>query len=236
MKRFENKPSGILNASDLKTWKGKLFYWCMFVLLAGMCFFTLLPAVWVVLSGFKDTQEIYSGFSFFPSDMSPSHMLSRLTESWEALGLGNSIINTIVMSLGSLALTLTVCGLGGYVISRLRPRGSRLILVLVLWTMMMPGQLRTVPLFISWLSFPFVAELPFEVSILDTYWPIWLSAAANAFEVLLFKSYFDSIPISYVEAAKLDGCGNIRTFFSIMLPLSMPIIIYVSIMLSLIHI
>jgi len=230
MNRFSTKQAGIISLSDLKTMKGKIAYWSVFAFLLFTCIFTLFPAIWVLLSGFKDSQEIYSGFSPFPRDMSLEHMMTCIVDSWKTLELGRSMINTVIMSMGSLCLTLIVCGIGGYVLSKMKPRGTNFVLQLVLWTMMMPGQLRTVPLYISWLSFPFVANFPFEVSLINTYWPIWLSSAANAFEVLLFKHYFDSIPMSYVEAAKLDGCGNLSIFFRIMMPLSKPIVIYVSIM------
>ena len=67
------------------------------------------------------------------------------------------------------------------------------------------------------------------MSLLNTYWPMWLTAAANTFNVILFKNSFDSLSSSYVEAAKLDGCSDIGILVKILLPLSKPIVIYVSI-------
>ncbi|WP_320986845.1 carbohydrate ABC transporter permease, partial [Hungatella effluvii] len=60
-------------------------------------------------------------------------------------------------------------------------------------------------------------------------WPMWLCAGANAFNILLFKNSFDSLPVSLVEAARLDGCGRIKVFSRIILPLSKPIIAVVAI-------
>ena len=100
--------------------------------------------------------------------------------------------------------------------------------VLVVWTMMMPSQIRMVPNYISMLHFPFAYDIG-GVNLLNTFWPLWLPPAANAFNIVLFKNAFDSLSNTYVEAAKLDGCTNFGVFFKIMLPLSMPIIIYVSI-------
>ncbi len=229
MKCFDNKPTSVLCASDLKSLKGKVVYWAIFAILVIMCVIAVLPSFWAIMNAFKETQEIYSGFKFFPENMSPDHLLSRITTSWNELELGRSYINTIVMSLGSVAMMLVVCGLSGFAISRLKPFGSALIFTLIVWTMMIPSQMRTVPLYISWMNFPFLVNSPLNVNILDTYWPMWLSAAGNAFNILLFKNYFDSVSISLIEAAKLDGCGNIKIFSSIMLPLSTPIIIYVTI-------
>lgn len=229
MKRFHTKQTGILSNSDLKTFKGKALYWIFFAILSMLCIIAIIPALWTVFSAFKDTQELYGGFSFFPKEMSWSKFTGRLSESWKLLQFGSSIFNTILMSVGSWAMTILVCGFGGYVLSKLKPSGSKVIFVLIVWTMMMPSQMRIVPNYISYLHFPFAYDIG-GVSLLNTYWPMWLSAAANAFNVVLFKNSFDVLSQSYVDAAKLDGCGNFGIFFKIMFPLSMPVIIYVSIM------
>ena len=114
MKRFDNKTTGILSSSDLKTFKGQLLYWIFFALLLIVSIISLFPAIWTILTSFKETQEIYTGFSLFPKDMSPSTLLSRITDSWAELQLGTSFINTIVLSLGNLVFTVVVCGFAEY--------------------------------------------------------------------------------------------------------------------------
>ena len=231
MKRFDNKQTGLLSSADLKTFKGQLVYWLFFAVLIVVCFISLFPAIWTLLTAFKETQEIYGAFSLFPKNMSPSNLWHRISDSWNQLQLGDSFINTIVLSVGNTVSTIVVCGFAGYVLSKLKPRGSKIVFTLVVWTMMMPGQIRMVPNYIAMLNFPFASQnsiIP-GISLLDTYWPMWLGAAANAFNVILFKNAFDSLSQSYVEAGKLDGCSNFGIFFRIMLPLSMPIIIFVSI-------
>ena len=205
MSRFDNKQTGLLSGSDLKTVKGKIIYWVFFASLIVVCFISL-----------------------FPKDMSPATLWNRFYTAWDELKLGDSFLNTIYYSVGSLVLTIVVCGFGGYVLSKLKPKGSRFVFMLVVWTMMMPGQIRMVPNYISMLHFPFAYDIG-GVNLLNTFWPMWLPAAANAFNIVLFKNAFDSLSNTYVEAAKLDGCTNFGVFFRIMLPLSMPIIIYVSI-------
>lgn len=229
MKRFENKPMGLLSSSDLKTLKGRLVYWMFFAILVITCMISVFPAIWTILTAFKETREIYGAFSFFPKDMSWGNIVRRITESWNELQMADSFLNTIVMSIGSLVSTIVVCGFCGYVLSKLKPKGSKLIFTLVVWTMMMPTQMRIVPNYITMLHFPFAYDFGVGVSLLDTYWPMWLGAAANAFNIILFKNAFDGLSQSYVEAAKLDGCGNFGIFFRIMFPLAMPVIIYVAI-------
>lgn len=229
MKRFDDKQTGILSSSDLKTAKGKLLYWLFFGILVIVCVFTLFPALWTILTAFKETQEIYGEFTLFPANMSPSNLWHRISDSWEQLQLGDSFINTIILSLGNCVSTVVVCGFAGYVLSKLKPRGSGVVFTLIVWTMMMPGQIRMVPNYIAMLNFPFASDYAPGISLLDSYWPMWLGAAASSYNVILFKNAFDALSQSYVEAGKLDGCGNFGIFFRIMFPLSMPIIIYVSI-------
>ena len=229
MKRFNNKTTGILSSSDLKTFKGKLLYWIFFAILMTVSVISLFPAIWTILTAFKETREIYTGFSLFPKDMSSATLLGRITESWSSLQLGTSFLNTIILSLGNLAFTIVICGFAGYVLSKLKPRGSRVVFVLVVWTMMMPGQLRMVPNYVTMLHFPFAYDFGAGINLLDTYFPLWLGSAASAFNIILFKNAFDGLSKSYVEAAKIDGCSNLGIFFKIMFPLSMPVIIYVSI-------
>lgn len=229
MKKFSGKQTGILSNVDLKTLQGKLIYWIFFAILIVVAIISIVPAIWTVLTAFKDTQEIYAAFSFFPQDMSWGKMSARVSESWKALQLGDSFVNTIVLSLGSLVSRIVVCGFGGYVLSKLKPRGTKLIFTLVVWTMMMPSQIRMVPNYISYLHFPFAFDMGIGVNLLDTYWPMWLGAGADTFAVLLFKNAFDALSDSYVEAAKLDGCSNFGVFFKIMLPLAGPVLIYESI-------
>ena len=228
MKRFENKQTGVISMSDLKSVKGKVVYWLFMAILICIAVVSVVPAIWTICSAFKDTQEIYSSFTFFPKDMSWDRFVTRLTESWQQLQLGDSIINTVILSVGDVVFKIIVCGFGGYVLSKLKPTGTKLIFTLVVWTMMMPSQIRMVPNYISWLHFPFAYDWG-GVNLLDTYWPMWLSAGADTFSVLLFKNVFDGLSQSYVEAAKLDGCTNYGVFFKIMLPLSMPVMIYESI-------
>lgn len=228
MKKFSEKQTGILSNSDLKTWQGKLLYVLIFAFLLAITIISVIPAIWTLLTSLKSTQEIYKSPGFFPEGLTVSGAEKRISESWKELQLGDSIINTVILSIGSCVFKIVVCGFGGYVLSRLKPKGTKLIFTLVVWTMMMPGQIRIVPNYISYMHFPFAYDIG-GVNLLDTFWPMWLNACGDTFAVLLFKNSFDSLSMSYVESAKLDGCNNYGVFFRIMLPLSTPVLIYESI-------
>lgn len=229
MRKFDNKKAGVLTSSDLRTFKGKVIYGMFMAILLAVAVISLIPAIWTISSAFKDTQEIYQASSFFPKGLTFSKAIERIVYAWNKLDFGMSIVNTIVLSLGNLVFSVVLCGLGGYVLSKMNIKGGKLIFTLVVWTMMMPTQIRMVPNYISYLHFPFAANIGIGVNILDTFWPFWLGCGANAYAVLMYKNAFDGISTSYVEAARIDGCSNFGIFFKIMFPLSMPIIIYQSI-------
>ena len=232
MSRFQEKTSGLLTNVDLKGAKGRIIYWSFFAVLIICCITTFLPAVWTVFTALKDSNEIYTSTKFFPENLSWSVFGTRISDSWNQLKFGRSIINTLYFSVVAWALKLTVCMFGGYTFSKLKPKGSTVLFAVILWTMMMPSQMRTVPNYISFLSFPFASKKEFGIGInlLDTYWPLWLGGAVDAFAIMLFKNASDSISDAIVESATLDGAGKLRIFFNIMIPLSVPIIIYESIM------
>ena len=188
----------------------------------------VVPALWVVMTAFKETQEIYTSVSFFPKDMSWGKMFTRVTESGKLLRLGDTLLLTLFKSLSDLVFTLVFCGFSGYALSKIRPTGTKLIFTLVVWTMMMPSQIRMVPNYITMLHFPFAYDWG-GVNLLNTYWPLWLGYACNSYTIILFKNNFDALSTSYVEAAKIDGCNDAAIFFRIMIPLSVPIVMYVSI-------
>lgn len=224
MLKFEKKEksAGLISQSDLKRPKYKIIYSFMVAFMVFMCVIVIVPALWILVTGFKESQEIYQiPATFFPKKFN----LSRITEAWIDLDLGTNIFSTFILAILEVGGMLVVCGFGGYVISKLKPKGIKLIFVLVVWTMMMPSNVRLVPLYMSFVDFPIG-----HFSMLDTYWPLVLIASANAFNMVLFKNFFDGVSTSLVEAAKIDGSGDIGILFKIMLPLSMPAVAYTSIM------
>lgn len=211
----------MLTSGDLKTLKGQLFYWIMFAMLILVSIVCLFPPLWVFLSSFKDIKEF---LSIPPTIIPKSFHPEKLVEVWNLLNLGRYYWNSLFMALGDLFFAVVVNGLVGYVISRMKPKGSKLIFTLILWTMMMPTSVSMVPLFMSFVDVPYLG-----LNLTDTYWPMWLQSGANAFNIMMFKSFFDSIPMSYLEAARIDGCSNFRIFRKIILPLSRPFIMVISI-------
>lgn len=221
MKAFGKMDKGALTATDMKQTKYKILYWIFFGTIFAYCMVAVLPVIWILLSGFKDVKEMYA----VPATLLPKEIkLSKLGKVWSEMKFYKYYANTFIMAGGSIIADLLVSGLAGYVISRIKPIGTKVFFAIVFWTMLLPGTMRTVPLYMEFKDMPLV-----HVNLLNTYWPIWLMAAANAFNIILFKNFFDGISISLIESARLDGAGDIKIFIKIMVPLSVPVFTTVAI-------
>ena len=220
MKLGKEEFKGIVIATEMKSLKVKVIYWAFFAILLVLAAVCIFPVLWVLLSAFKNIDE----FLMNPPTIIPrSFEIGKLFSVWRKLpGMSKAYINTLIMGLGDIFFSLTINGLAGYSLSRLKPKGHKLILALVLWTMMMPSAVSMVPLFMTFVDFPVL-----HINLTNSFIPMWLMAAANPFYVMLFKSFFDSIHISYIEAARLDGCKEISIFLRIVAPLSTPIMMTV---------
>lgn len=220
MDLYKNMDKGVLVASDMKNVKYKILYWTIFALMLCYAAIAIVPVLWLMLSGFKSVEEMYAvPATFFPEEFS----LSKLAEVWNTMNFTRYYANTVYLAAGAVLWVLLVSGLAGYVISKLKPIGTKVVFSIIFWVMMMPGSMRTVPLFMTFKEFPV-----FHFSLLNTFWPCWLMDCANAFDIILFKNFFDSVPTSLVESAKIDGANDFRIFRSIMIPLSAPVFIVVA--------
>jgi multiple sugar transport system permease protein len=111
-----------------------------------------------------------------------------------------------------------------YALSKLRPILGNVILGMMLATLMIPAMVLIIPQYLIAIDVPFL-----HISLLDSPLAIWLPAVANAFNIFLLKRFFDSIPQDLMHAAVIDGAGPLRILWSIILPISRPILGVVSI-------
>lgn len=221
MATLEEKRTGIINSIEMKKTKFKMAYWILFLVMVLISLICLLPPVWILLSSMKDIKEFYK---IPPTILPETFQPEKLIETWNKLKFFRYYINTLELAAGCVVFSVVINGLAGYVLSRLKPKGSGLFLSLMIWTMLMPASLSLVPLFKTMIKFPLLG-----INLTNTYIPMWLISGASAYFVLIFKGFFDSIPVSLLEAARLDGCGNLKIFYKIIVPLSKPIIAVVSI-------
>jgi multiple sugar transport system permease protein len=214
MSRLQKKDNGIITWSDLKRPRIRVLYYSIFVICLIITIISIAPPIWVFLSSFKDIKEFTLEPTLFPKKFD----FSRFVKTWNNLKFYKYYINSFISIAGSLGCAIVFNGLLAFAISIIKPKGSRFIYALVLGSLMVPATTSLVPLFIN------INKLGLS----GTFYPLWFSLGANAFYVVLFKQFFDMLPRSIIEAARLDGCNNLQLFLRIVMPLSKPIIIVVA--------
>ncbi len=179
------------------------------------------PVVWLAKGAITPTVDtLRNPLALFPHGAA----WSNLSEAWTKVNVGRYFWNTVVLALGSWFCQIVVATTGAFVLSVLRPAWGRFVYALLLGTLFVPVVVLIVPLYIEVVHPPFIHH-----SFAESYWAIWLPAGASAFNVVLMKRFFDNLPPELFEAARIDGAGPVRLFFSIVLPLSKPILGVVSI-------
>ncbi|MFF8977009.1 carbohydrate ABC transporter permease [Streptomyces cellulosae] len=197
--------------------RGKAVYWTVFtgvVALFTLAF--LFPVYWMATGAMKSPDEV----ARTPPTLVPeSWSTAGYADAWELMRLPTHLWNTVVQAAGAWIFQLVFCTAAAYALSKLRPAFGALVLGGILATLMVPAQALVVPKYLT------VADL----GLLNDPLAIWLPAVANAFNLYLLKRFFDQLPRDVLEAAEIDGAGKLRTLWSIVLPMSRPVLGVVSI-------
>ena len=219
----ETDDRGILSDADRHTPGLRVFAPIVNVLLGvSRVVAGLLPLLWLMKSAVTPTQETLTNpLAILPQEWA----WSNLAKAWNDVHIGDFFFNTIAMAAGSWAVQLLVATTGGFALAVLRPKYGKVISALVLATLFIPSVVLLVPLYLTVLNPPLIGH-----SLINTFWAVWLPAGASAFNVLLVMRFFGSLPREIFEAARTDGAGTFRLFWSVVLPMSRPILGVVSIL------
>ncbi|MEY4488822.1 MAG: hypothetical protein RIQ79_1330 [Verrucomicrobiota bacterium] len=190
---------------------------------AGLVLFgllTLIPFVWLLCAAFKTNADVFA-FNFLPlGDGFLGVAWDRLTvrhfgRLFTDLGLGTAMVNSIFLAATSALLATFCCALAGYALAKFRFAGRGLMLSLVLAALVIPGPLLLAPGY----------KLLYDLGLLDSFAGLILPGVAPAFGVFLFRqAMMNAVPTTLIESARIDGAGEIRIFFTIVLPLVRPMI------------
>ncbi|WP_241984744.1 carbohydrate ABC transporter permease [Cryobacterium adonitolivorans] len=191
------------------------------VLLVVLAVSGLGPLLWLGKAALTPTQDtLRTPLAIFPNGIEWQNVVTA----WSTIHLDVQFANTLWVAAGSWAVQIIVATTAGYALSILRPRYAGVLNALVLGTLFVPSVVLLVPLYLTVLDVPFVG-----ISLINTFWAVWLPAGASAFNVLLVKRFFDNLPREVFEAARTDGASSFRLFWSIVLPMSKPIVGVVSV-------
>jgi multiple sugar transport system permease protein len=167
------------------------------------------PFVWMILSSFKTTQELRRE----PSKWIPEEpTLQNYRDLFDRLDFPRYFFNSTVVALAVTAGNLLFCSMLGYALAKLAFPGKRALFAVVLATLMIPGVVTLVPLFV----------LVSNLNLTNTHAGLILPTVAGAFGVFLMRQYMLGIPDDLLDAARVDGAGEYRIFFRVVLPLCGP--------------
>jgi multiple sugar transport system permease protein len=182
---------------------------------------TLLPFVWLVRSALmRDAQMFLSPPEWIPAPF----QWSNFTEALTTQPFGRYFVNTLVIAVISVLGTVLTCSVAAFSFSRLRWKGRDVIFALLLSGVMLPYAVTLIPTFVMWQ----------ELDALDTIAPLtvpsWFAGAGGGvFNIFLLRQFFLTIPFELDEAAYIDGASPWRVFWTIVMPLSKPAIIVVTV-------
>jgi multiple sugar transport system permease protein len=187
------------------------------ILLGIGLIFALVPFIWMVSGSFRSEADLFGNpAGLFPS----SWTLHGYIAVWQQLPFLRLLLNSFIFAGVTTALCLLFDSMTAYALARLRFRGRNLAFVLVIATLMVPFQVTLIPVFI---------EL-FHFNWLNTYQGLIIPRATSAFGIFLLRQFFISIPPELDEAARIDGAGHLRIYWTIILPLAKPALATVAIL------
>jgi multiple sugar transport system permease protein len=187
------------------------------VLLVIMALTWLLPLFWAVDTSFKTEAQAQSvPLQWFPDG---GFTLENYRTVFERGEVPRWMLNTLLVAGSVTILTVAVCALAGYGFARTRFRGKNLLFAATIALIAVPGQILIVPLFRQMEALGFV----------DTYQGVILPQLVAPVMVYIFSKFFAEVPQEIEDAARVDGAGHWRTFWSIVLPISRPIVSAVAI-------
>jgi multiple sugar transport system permease protein len=197
------------------------YFTLLILMIAVFAVVFVFPFYWMITGAFKDPQEVIQPTpTLIPQTFHPE----TYVKAWNNLKIGRYFLNTAFYAFGAWFFQITIDVLAAYALSKLRPIFGGVILGGMLASLMLPMTALLVPAYLT------VTEVPiFGWNLINTPWALWLPGAANAINIYVLKRFFDQIPKDLLDAAAMDGAGRFRVLWSVVLPLSRPVLAVTSI-------
>lgn len=187
--------------------------------LIGLGILWMYPFLWMVSAAFKTTPEMFGGgLNLIPKEP----VLDNFVRAWKVANFQTYFFNTVTVTVSVVALVLVWSSMTGYAFGRYDFPGKKVFMGAIVATLFLPTGYTIIPTF----------ELVKALGLLNTLWAVIVAMAggAHVLFILLFTGFFQSLPDDLEDAARIDGCGFVRTFWSVMLPLAKPVIATATIM------
>lgn len=189
------------------------------VILIGLGLVMLYPLIWMVSASFKPSADVFNDTGLIPATWD----LTNYSTGWDALEypMETYLYNSMVLAVLNIVGNIFSCSITAYCFARLRFRGRKLMFAMTLGTMLLPSHVILIPQYVVFSKLGWV----------NTYLPLTVPAflATNAFFVFLLVQFMRGLPMELQDAARIDGCGPLRTYWSVILPLTTPALATVAI-------
>lgn len=199
-------------ASDTETSRGGRFgssKWWLYVVLTLGFIAVITPFVWMILGSFKSQGELLrSPPTWWPE----SPTLDNYRELFDKASFARYFLNSVLVAIAVTVGNLIFCSMVGYALAKLTFRGKKLVFTLVMGTLLIPGMVTFVPLFVL------VANL----GLVDSYPGLILPFLVTPFGVFLMRQFIVGLPDELLDAGRVDGASELRIFRQIILPLCGP--------------
>ena len=171
----------------------------------------MFPMYWMLRVALGSTSELAD----LPVALWPQEWVwSNFVEPWKEYPFGRWLANSVIIAVLSVILTVAINLGAGYAFAKLRFPFRNVLFLLIISTLMVPVQVIMIPQF----------QIVIDLSLLDSNWGVVLPRLAEAFGLFMARQFFLSIPDELIEAARVDGAGHLRIFWTIVLPLSKPLV------------
>jgi ABC-type glycerol-3-phosphate transport system permease component len=169
-----------------------------------------IPLYLMLATSFKTTMQFYRN----PFGLPGALTLQNYTDVWINGQMNVFFKNSVIISIGTVVVTLVCSTLAGYSLARMRIRGGTIVFYLLLGTLMVPTEIILLPLFVEFR----------DLHMLNTYQGLIVPyvSLGMAFSTYLLRGFFKTLPNELAEAARMDGAGEFATFWRVMLPLAKP--------------
>ncbi|BDZ40337.1 carbohydrate ABC transporter permease [Microbacterium suwonense] len=191
---------------------GHLTRWLFFAGMFAIAAFILLPIIIIALTAFKPVAEVNA----FPPTLAPNAWtLDNFARIFTDLPFARLILNSFVFAGGVTVFALVFDSLAAYVLARLDFRGSRLLLIAIVASLMVPFQATLIPVY----------QLVADLGWINSYTGLIAPRAADAFGIFFLRQFFLSLPRDLDNAARIDGASELRIFRSVVLPNAVPALV-----------
>lgn len=192
----------------------------LYFAITALAVFTLLPFLWMACASVKTDADFFTSQFLPPGDgllgVAWSHLTVRqFTRLFTEFPVGRALLNSVFLASVISVLATLCCAAGGYALAKFQFRGRALLTTAIVGTVVLPASLLLSPGF----------ETLYHLGLVDTYAGVILPAIAPAFGLYLFRqAMLNSVPTDIIESARIDGCGEVRIFFQIVVPIVRPMI------------